>query len=247
MRDMRDVEVARAFRAVRLRRGWRQLDVARRAGVSRERISDLENGEVGSFPLRTMRVVGAALDIDVTLVARWRGGELARLLDAGHAALGNAFAREFERAGWEVIPERTYSEYGERGSIDLLAFHASTRVLAVVEVKTVIADIQDLLARLDAKARLGGRIAASLGWRAHAVVPILVVAESTTSRRRMAAHDALFARFSLRGPAVRAWIRSPVPVSGVLAFMSLPSGTGAAARLAGRQRVRVSGPRQRSR
>jgi transcriptional regulator with XRE-family HTH domain len=238
MPEMRDVEVARAFRAVRLRRGWRQLDVARRTGLSQTRISDLEAGDIGSFPLATLRRVGAVLEIDVTVAARWRGGELARLLDADHAALQSAIAHRFQRHAWEVLAERTFSHVSERGSIDLLARHPSTGVVAVIEIKTVVVDLQDLLARLDAKTRLAPTVAAPLGWRPTTVVPCLFVTASTTARRRLVDHAPLFARFDVRGSAVRSWIQTPGPAGGLLALVSPPLSSQAAVRRAGRRRVR---------
>jgi transcriptional regulator with XRE-family HTH domain len=237
---VRDLELARALRAVRLRRGWRQLDVARQARVSRERVSDLEMGELGSFSIRMLRQIASSLDMDIVLVPRWRGGELARLLDAGHAALQNTTAARFEASGWEVVVERTFSVYGERGSIDLLAFHPVARILVVVEVKTVIVDIQELLSRLDAKTRLSRDLVEPLGWRPVAVVPCLIVADSTTTRRRVTEHAALFSRFAIRGRDLAAWLSTPSPASGALAFVQLPDGRGAAVRAAGRQRVRLS-------
>jgi transcriptional regulator with XRE-family HTH domain len=44
---MDDIRVGAAFRAVRIRRGWRQQDVADRAGVSRALISLIERGKSG--------------------------------------------------------------------------------------------------------------------------------------------------------------------------------------------------------
>ena len=48
------------------------------------------------------------------------------LLLALHIA---AVAGWLSRYGWTVLPEVTYSVYGERGSIDLVAWHADTRTL----------------------------------------------------------------------------------------------------------------------
>ncbi|HEY4190087.1 MAG TPA: hypothetical protein VGM28_06685, partial [Candidatus Limnocylindrales bacterium] len=48
--------------------------------------------------------------------------------------------------------------YGERGSIDILAWHAATRTLLIVEVKTEIASAEEMLRRHDAKVRLGPAI-----------------------------------------------------------------------------------------
>ena len=47
-----------------------------------------------------------------------------RLVDDRHAVLVAAAGSLLTRAGWEVLPEVTYSRYGERGSIDLVAWHA---------------------------------------------------------------------------------------------------------------------------
>ncbi|CAN5525274.1 MAG: hypothetical protein H0X68_00560 [Chloroflexi bacterium] len=93
------------------------------------------------------------------MYGRWRGGELERLLDAGHAALQALFTRQVEAAGWRARVEVTFSQYGQRGSIDILAFHAATRTLLVVEIKTFISDVHGLLRPIDVKVRLARDIA----------------------------------------------------------------------------------------
>ena len=236
---MSDVLVGRALRALRHRRGWRQSDVRERAGRARSELSFIERGEIGRFPVETLRRYAAALDAHVVVTVRWRGGELDRLLDADHAALQDAWKRRLERAGWVVEAETTYSEYGERGRYDLLAWHPATGVVLVVEIKTVIADIQRLLGSLDAKVRLARRIARRRGWLpAVAAVPLVVVVESRTNRRRVAEHPSLFARFPLRGRRAHAWLSAPAPVTGLLAFSTVPTVVAGNRRRAGRQRVR---------
>ena len=54
---------------------------------------------------------------------------------------------------WIARPEVSFSIYGERGVIDLLAWHAATRSLLVVELKTELIDLQDLVSVLDRKRR----------------------------------------------------------------------------------------------
>jgi hypothetical protein len=180
------------------------------------------------------------MDIDLRVYGRWRGGELDRLLDAGHAALQDLIKRRLEGLGWLVRAEVTFNTYGDRGSIDLLAFHPASGVLLVVEIKTVVADVQGLLRPIDVKVRLASEIAADGGWRPNAVVPALIIAEDTTSRRRVAEHAALFGRFALKGHAAAGWLRQPTAEpSGLLMFVKLSDGTGGAARRPGRQRVRV--------
>jgi Holliday junction resolvase-like predicted endonuclease len=162
-----------------------------------------------------------------------------RLLDADHAALQGAGRRWFERLLWQVEAEVTFSRYGEHGSIDLLAFHAATRTLVVVEVKTVVADLQALLRSLHAKTRLAGAIAREHGWQAQRTVPCLLLSESTTNRRRVEGAAPLLARFSLRAGAARAWLRMPGQAIGLLVFLSPPTTSRGGGRRAGRQRMRL--------
>lgn len=209
--------------------------------MSRRAISKLEREGPAGFTVRTLRRICEALDVELQVYGRWRGGELDRLLDAGHAALQAFFVRQLEKVGWIVRVEVTFSHYGERGSIDLLAFHPMTGTLLVIEIKTVIADVQGLLRPLDAKVRLANGIARDLGWDPRVVVPVLVVSEDSTARRRVAAHAALFSRFSTRGWAARRWLREPAAATtGLLLFVNPSVDSSRASGKAGRQRVRAA-------
>jgi Holliday junction resolvase-like predicted endonuclease len=128
-------------------------------------------------------------------------------LDADHAALQTAWKDLLERRGWQVQAEVTYSRYGERGSIDLLALHTATGILLVIEIKTALLDVQAVLATLDAKTRLASHVAAGLGWRPTSTVPMIVLAGGTTTRRRVQQYASLFSGFGMRGHAARAWLR----------------------------------------
>jgi transcriptional regulator with XRE-family HTH domain len=57
------------------------------------------------------------------------------------------------------IPEVSYAVFSERGSIDLLGWHADTATLLVVEVKSEIATVEGTFRKHDEKVRLAGRIA----------------------------------------------------------------------------------------
>jgi transcriptional regulator with XRE-family HTH domain len=236
-----DARIGRTIRALRMRRGWRQIDLASRAGISRSAISDLERGRAERYTVAATRRVLRALDATVELYLNWGGhGELDRLLDADHASVVTAWAEGHLRAGWDIWPEASYSIYGERGRIDLLAFHPTTGTLEVAECKTGIWDLQDLLGRLDAKVRLAPKVAAERGWPVRRVVPALVVADGRTARRRVEQYPALFDRFDTRGWAAKAWVQDPSrPAGGVLAFVKLPDATTGRLRRAGRRRVRL--------
>lgn len=208
---MEDVRVGAAFRAVRVRRRWRQSDVAARAGVARSAISDIERGHLDATPLRTLRRVAQALDIRIDLIARWRGGELDRLLNARHSALHESVARFFTSLpAWMMAPEVSFSIFGERGVIDILAFHRPTGCLLVIELKTDVVDVNELVGTIDRKSRLAQRIARDRGWTATSVSRWVIVARDKTNQRRVAAHRAVLrAAFPADGHLMRHWLRDP--------------------------------------
>jgi transcriptional regulator with XRE-family HTH domain len=236
---MDDQRVGAAFRAIRIRRGWRQRDVAERAGVSRAFISAVERGHLDRVSLSTLRRVAAVLDIRLDVVPRWRGGELDRLLNSGHAALHESVVSFLgSMPGWEVVPEVSFSIYGERGVIDLLAWHAPSRSLLVIELKTAIVDVNDLVGRVDRKRRLARRIAVERGWQAATVSCWVIVARGKTSQRRVEAHRSMLrAAFPASGREARHWLRRP---QGSLSALSMWSdATPRDGRPLGGQRVRV--------
>lgn len=236
------------MRAVRHRRGWRQVDVAARAGVSHTLVSLVERGHCDQMSLSALRAVAATLDVRLDLVPRWRGGELDRLLNARHAVLASHVIVLLQRDGWQVVPEVSFAIYRERGVIDLLAWHAPTRTLLVIELKTEIVDVSEMLGTLDRKTRLARKIAAERGWDAAVVGTLLVVAESSTNRRRVADNAALLRAALPHGTReVRAWLRSPRGRLAALMFLSPATGTNGRASHAPRKRVRrATEPRPRA-
>jgi transcriptional regulator with XRE-family HTH domain len=234
---MRDLELGRVVRAIRQRRGLRQVDCSVRGGVSRATWSLLERGQMEGMTLSTVRRCLAVLEIRLDVRPQWRGAELDRLLDAGHAALQATWTDRLQNRGWAVWAERSYSIYGERGRIDLLGWHAATRTMLVIELKTELADAQSLLGSLDAKARLAGSIARELGLPTPALVARMIIfQESMTNRRRVERLATLFSSFETRGAAAFAWLRRPSATSGLLIFSSA---TGSSVRGVQRHRVRI--------
>ncbi|HEX5826025.1 MAG TPA: hypothetical protein VFY23_00770 [Candidatus Limnocylindrales bacterium] len=159
---------------------------------------------------------------------RWRAGDLDRLLDEGHAGLVGAMVTMLAELGWEVLPEVTFSEWGERGSVDILAWHAATRTLLVVEVKTEIVSAEETLRRHDVKARLGPAMGvARFGARPRAVAKLLVVAEGSTNRRRVERlAPVLDVSYPLRSDRVRAWLSEPDGTMAGLLVASVPRAAG---------------------
>ncbi|MGI8998887.1 MAG: hypothetical protein ACR2GO_04195 [Candidatus Limnocylindria bacterium] len=197
-----------------------QATLATRA-VKRRAVSLLECGRARELPLRTIEAILNTLGARVDLRVMWNGPDLDRLLDAGHAALGASVKRRLERWGWVVRVEVSYSRYGERGRIDLLAWHPATRTLLVVELKTALVDVQALLGGLDVKARLARHVADQFGWNPRSVVPAIVFTEDRAIRKRLSQVETLSDRFKLHGRSAISWMRAPLGVpSGLLWFAS---------------------------
>jgi transcriptional regulator with XRE-family HTH domain len=216
---MRDLELGRLVRALRRRRRWRQEDCAARAGVHRSTWSNLERGQVGGMAVKMLRRCLSVLELDVDLVLRGDRASHERLMDERHASMETHWTVTLRRRGWHVWAEHSFSHFGERGRVDLLAWHPPTRILAVFEIKTELADSQALLGILDAKVRLGPVLARQLGLPTPArIVPVLIFAESMTNRRRVRRIEPLLERFDVRGAAARSWLRWPSGGSGLLFF-----------------------------
>lgn len=179
---------------------------------------------------------------------RWRGGELDGLLNSGHAALHEHVAGLFEALpAWTAAPEVSFAIYGERGVIDVLAWHAERRALLVVELKTEIVDVQDLIGSVDRKRRLARRVGQERDWPADRVACWVAVAETRTNRRREAAHArVLRAAFPDGGRALRSWPLSPRDAIAALSFVTIANGGGTSRPVASRRRVRRPGLRSKA-
>ena len=220
---MDDVRTGRVLRQLRRRKRWSQRDLAAAAGLSQSTISLIERGHLATLSIRAVRRVFAAVDARFEGAVTWRGGLVDRLLDERHARLVGAFAAELDRVGWEVHLEVTFSEYGERGSIDILAVRRSEGIALIVEIKSELVAIDDTIRRVDIKDRLAPKIVVErFGWRPAAVGRLLVIEEGATARRRVALHaGSLLVGFPDRGATLRAWLHRPSGrVSGLLFFSS---------------------------
>jgi transcriptional regulator with XRE-family HTH domain len=239
-----DQRVGRIVRALRRRLGWRQVDLARAAGCSQTMTSLVERGRLEQVPLRIVRRIITALDATLVVEVRWRAGALERLLDADHAALVGQVAELLRRAGWKVEVEVTYSEYGERGSYDILALQAEAGALLVIEVKTDLTSVEGTLRKMDEKARLATKVARErFGWPVRAVSRLLIMPELSTLRRRVARHEGIFGRaLPARGMEVREWLRYPEGRLAGLWFLSPSPGATLIQGRGGRERVRRPNP-----
>jgi len=209
--SMDDAKLGRTIRVIRLRLGLTQRDLGRRARQSQQQISRLERGHLDASTLRALRAVVAAVGASLELRLRWRGPELDRLLDAEHAQIVAAVTDVLRTHGWEVLHEWTFNHYGERGAIDVVAWHPAARAILIVEVKSDLVDLQDLLGTLDRKARIAGAVLVpERGWLPAAVGRLVVVPEHPTLRAKVARHEAVLRpTLPARNREIRTWLRAP--------------------------------------
>ncbi len=124
------------------------------------------------------------------------------------------------------MPEVSFSIYGERGVIDMLAWHSGRRALLVIELKSEIVDVNELLGTLDRKRRLAWRIARERGWNPESVSVWLAIADTRTNRRRVDAHGYLLRSVFKDGPtALRSYLADPSRPIAALTFLTNRSQT----------------------
>ncbi len=248
-RGVDTVAFGRGFKALRLRKQLRQDDLAADAGVSRGSIARIEQGYADRVTVETLEKVARPLGGRVVCRMSWNGEFLDRLLDGDHAAIVEQVVRFLAAAEWLVATEVSFNVWGERGSIDVLAFHPGTRVLLVIEVKSVVPDVQATLMTLDRKERLAIDIGRERGWDAAVVGRLLVVRENRTTRRRIEEHASTFGNaFPDRARAIRTWLARPEarrPVRG-LWFLSSESQAVAKQRVRRSARLNERGSETRS-
>jgi transcriptional regulator with XRE-family HTH domain len=236
---MEDQRLGAAIRVARVRHRWRQSDLAAAAGVSPSTIVRVEAGHLETHSLATIRRICAALEIRLDLVPRTRSGDLDRMLSARHSLLHESVARAMSRdfPDWQMAPEVSFSRWGERGVIDLLLWHPARRALLVIELKTDLVDIGEMLGTLDRKRRLAMDVAHDRGWDPAKVSAWIVLADSRTNERRIVEFRTILrSAYPASGRQMHAWLRDPV---GSIAGLSLwTTDRGQAARLSPVRRVR---------
>jgi hypothetical protein len=117
--------------------------------------------------------------------------------------------------------ELTYSEFGERGSIDVLGIAREPGAAAVCEVKSAFGSLEETNRSLGVKVRLApGLVRDQLGWTTRAIGRFLVVPRDNSIRRAIERHSATMGSlYPGRTPDVRAWLRNPVRDLGAIWFV----------------------------
>jgi transcriptional regulator with XRE-family HTH domain len=223
---MEDLRFGTTIRIARVRRRWRQKDLAAKAGLSRATIWRAEGGHLEELTIGVIRRICEPLEIRVDLQPRSRGADLDRMVNARHSALHESVARALARdfPDWEMAHEVSFSLWGERGVIDLLLWHPGRRALLIIELKTEIVDTGDLLSTMDRRRRLAREIVKERGWDPLTVSAWIIVAPSRTNERRISEHrSVLRSAYPADGRQMRRWLRDPVGSISALSSWPEPS------------------------
>ncbi|MBA2255063.1 MAG: helix-turn-helix transcriptional regulator [Chloroflexi bacterium] len=234
--------IGRTLRAIRRHLKLRQIDLARMVGVSQSLVSRVERGILIGIRVETLVQLFAALGARLELRPWWEGASLDRLLDARHAALTEFVVGVLRSCGWAAHVEITFAVYRERGSIDIVGWHAPTRTLLIIEIKTEFGSMEETLRRFDVKVRLARRIVEErFGWAPSSVSRLLVLQDLKSNRRHAADLAASLAQLpTVSGWRIRAWLREPLGTFSALWFASPGRGVTASRGSGNVQRVRPS-------
>jgi transcriptional regulator with XRE-family HTH domain len=208
---MDDIQVGKVIRAVRSRRHVTQAELAELANVSPAFVSLIERGHLRQASVGAIRAVADVLEIQLRFAPRWRGPELATLLDETHSKLVAATLQGLRNHDWPGRTELTFNKWGEHGSIDVVGVLETRLAAAIVECKSKIVDTQDLFSTMHRKRRLApDLIEEEFGWRPTAIASILVLPDTSTARAQVARRQLLFAsELPARTVDVRRWLEDP--------------------------------------
>ena len=218
---MDDQRIGAGLRSLRLRAKLRQADLALAAGVPRRVVMLIEAGRLDRVRFGDIRAAAKALGARFDGSILWQGAGLDRMLNRGHARLHEATTAWLRSiGGWVAVPEVSFSFQGERGVIDIVAWHAATRTMLLIELKTRIVDISDLMMTMDVRLRMAPRIARDRRWDPASIGVWVVVAPGRTNARVLAEYaTVLRAKFPQDGRAVPGWLARPRGPLAALSFL----------------------------
>ena len=222
---MEDLRIGTWVRSERRRAGLRQADLAALAGVGRSTVSRVENGSLSELSIRATRAVAGAVGVQLQFAPRsLRGASIERQIDWRHCALVEAVLERLAGLGWESLAEYSFNHYGDRGSVDVLAWHAGFRARLVVEVKRRV---------------VPGLIRTEKSWGFESVGVVMVLADLRVERQRVDRFGSTFdAVLPSRTVEVRRWLTRPDGALRGLWFLQISRPTGGMREPTGHQRVR---------
>jgi transcriptional regulator with XRE-family HTH domain len=160
----------------RIRRGWSQAHLARKAGVSPSMVHGIEAGESATIDGYARLADALGLDLASSLLPADRR-TTPKVADPVHSALGELEAVQLSGHRFEVRLDEPYQHYQFAGRADLVAIDHDRRALLHIENRTRFPDIQAFLGSFNAKrAYLDRELAQRVGLHRFASVTHAVVA-----------------------------------------------------------------------
>jgi transcriptional regulator with XRE-family HTH domain len=222
-----DDRLGELFRALRRQARRTQEEISIATSVPVRDIAKLESGRVGDIVFGRVSQLFAEVGARARVAVWWHGAAADRLLDERHAAIVDHAAGFMARWAWTTAIEFTFSEYGERGSIDIFGHRRSAGAVAVCEVKSTFGALEEMNRTLDVKVRLAPKLCRDrFGWTPDHVARLLIVPEASTIRRIVTAHrTTMDAIYPARGRQIRAWLGRPAGNIAGIWFLSDPRNT----------------------
>lgn len=190
----RELELSLARQLVELRRarGWAQIELGRRVGISRSAVARVESG-ASPVRLTTYVALFEALGARPSFVVQPPFVEgPRRQADRMHALCSAYVRRRRESNGWLTAQEVGIGSDRSVGWIDVLSCHPGTRMIHVDEIKTRLDDIGRAQRSLDWYEREAWAAARRQGWRPRQVVGNLLVLATDENEALLEANRELF-------------------------------------------------------
>jgi transcriptional regulator with XRE-family HTH domain len=214
--------IAVVVRTTRTGLRWPQRRLARESGCSQTTIARIERAAKPELSLHQATKVLRALGIEPLLQLNPPRVDSGPVRDRSHARIVGAVVRRLRRAGFLVATEVEIGGTRWRGFIDVLAMHPGSRLLLVIEVKSVIDDIGRTDRQLGAYVESAWPAARLRGWRPRAATGLLVVLATDENDQRLRSHRELIdIAFPLRARDLMssvAGIASSIPPRGARAI-----------------------------
>jgi len=193
MLDRRDpgVVVGSMVKTLRTTIGWSQRELSRRAAMSQSMVCLVERGALRDLTFSTastlLSAMGARLVVEVDAPFL---GDRDRQRDPAHARLSAHVIARLRRTGWETRAEVEVGGDRSRGWIDVLAFHPTSGVMLVIEIKTEIHDLGQVERSLGWYEREAWAAARRFGWRPTREIGCLLLLATEANELRVATNRA---------------------------------------------------------
>jgi transcriptional regulator with XRE-family HTH domain len=193
--------------------GWTQEELGARVGQTQGWVSRVENGRIEDLTFTSAeRLLGAMGARLVVTVDAPHLGDRRRQREPGHSRMSAHAGTRLTRDGWQVATEVEVGGDRSRGWIDILAYHAATGILLVIELKTEIHDVGAIQRSLGWYEREAWQAARRLGWRPRHIVGCLLLLATEANDTRVADNrDVFTAAFSGRARDLDAILSAQIP------------------------------------